>query len=135
MLTFNHQGKVEDPNSGGFNQQAMAAAQAADARHRAELERQAKAAGRSVGDDSANASANTSGALDPFEGVTDKDDKSASATKASATEDDDEVVDEAGLDDSDIKTVMAQTNCSRAKAANALRDNGNDLINAIMAIG
>ncbi|KAF8447687.1 nascent polypeptide-associated complex, alpha subunit [Boletus edulis BED1] len=42
-------------------------------------------------------------------------------------------VDETGVDPKDIELVMAQVNCSRAKAVRALKDNGGDLINAIMA--
>ncbi|KAI0064645.1 nascent polypeptide-associated complex, alpha subunit [Artomyces pyxidatus] len=42
-------------------------------------------------------------------------------------------VDETGVDPKDIELVMAQVNCSRAKAVRALKDSGGDLINAIMA--
>ncbi|EPQ58186.1 nascent polypeptide-associated complex, alpha subunit [Gloeophyllum trabeum ATCC 11539] len=44
-----------------------------------------------------------------------------------------EEVDETGVDPKDIDLVMAQVNCSRAKAVRALKDSGGDLINAIMA--
>jgi len=46
---------------------------------------------------------------------------------------DDGPVDETGVDQKDIDLVMAQVNCSRAKAVRALKDSGGDLINAIMA--
>jgi len=50
-----------------------------------------------------------------------------------ALEDDDEPVDETGVDPKEIELVMAQVNCSRAKAVRVLKENGGDLINAIMA--
>jgi len=46
---------------------------------------------------------------------------------------DDGPVDETGVDPKDIDLVMAQVNCSRAKAVRVLRESGGDLINAIMA--
>jgi nascent polypeptide-associated complex subunit alpha len=46
---------------------------------------------------------------------------------------DDGPVDETGIDPKDIDLIMAQVNCSRAKAVRALRESGGDLINAIMA--
>jgi len=42
-------------------------------------------------------------------------------------------VDETGVDPKDIDLVMAQVNCSRAKAVRVLKESGGDLINAIMA--
>lgn len=39
-------------------------------------------------------------------------------------------VDETGVDPKDIELVMAQVNCSRAKAVRALKESGGDLINA-----
>jgi len=46
---------------------------------------------------------------------------------------DDGPVDETGVDPKDIELVVAQVNCSRAKAVRALKEHNNDLINAIMA--
>jgi len=46
---------------------------------------------------------------------------------------DDGPVDETGVDPKDIELVMAQVNCSRAKAVRVLKENSGDLINAIMA--
>ncbi|KAG8905970.1 GAL4 enhancer protein [Tulasnella sp. 403] len=46
---------------------------------------------------------------------------------------DDEAVDETGLDPKEIETVMTQTECTRAKAVQALKASGGDLVNAIMA--
>lgn len=39
-------------------------------------------------------------------------------------------VDETGVDPKDIELVMAQVNCSRAKAVRVLKETGGDLINA-----
>ncbi|KAL0580270.1 GAL4 enhancer protein [Marasmius crinis-equi] len=50
-----------------------------------------------------------------------------------AEEEDDGPVDETGVDPKDIDLVMAQVNCSRAKAVRVLKQSGGDLINAIMA--
>jgi len=47
--------------------------------------------------------------------------------------DDDGPLDETGVDSKDIELVMAQVNCSRAKAVKVLKESGGDLINAIMA--
>ena len=41
-------------------------------------------------------------------------------------------VDEAGIEAKDIELVMSQANVSRAKAVKALRNNQNDIVNAIM---
>jgi len=46
---------------------------------------------------------------------------------------DDDPVDETGVEPKDIELVMAQVNCSRAKAVRVLKESGGDLINAIMA--
>ncbi|CAO2640589.1 NAC-alpha domain-containing protein 1 [Lemmus lemmus] len=47
-------------------------------------------------------------------------------------EEQEEEVEEAGLELRDIELVMAQANVSRAKAVRALRDNHSDIVNAIM---
>ena len=39
-------------------------------------------------------------------------------------------IDETGVDPKDIELVMAQVNCSRAKAVRVLKESGGDLINA-----
>lgn len=59
---------------------------------------------------------------------------SSASTTAVATDDADEEVDEEGLDAKDIELVMNQGNCSRAKAVKALRENENDVVNAIMEL-
>lgn len=46
--------------------------------------------------------------------------------------DEEGLVDEAGVDSKDIDLVMAQVNCSRAKAVRVLKESGGDLINASM---
>lgn len=43
---------------------------------------------------------------------------------------DDGPLDETGVDPKDIELVMAQVNCSRAKAVRVLKENAGDLINA-----
>ncbi|XP_039593588.1 uncharacterized protein nacad [Polypterus senegalus] len=47
---------------------------------------------------------------------------------------DEEELDETGLEVRDIELVMAQANVSRAKAVKALRHNKNDIVNAIMEL-
>jgi len=56
---------------------------------------------------------------------------SAEAIEA-AEEEDEEEVDEEGVDAGDIELVVAQANVSRAKAVKALKNNNNDIVNAIM---
>lgn len=46
-----------------------------------------------------------------------------------------EEVDETGVNPDDIAFVMEQTKCTRAAAVKALRENDNDMINAVMALG
>lgn len=43
-------------------------------------------------------------------------------------------VDETGVDAKDIELVVSQAGCSRAKAVAALKENDNDLVNAIMSL-
>src|SRR5260370_31720372 len=47
---------------------------------------------------------------------------------------DDGPVDETGVEPKDIELVMAQVNCSRAKAVRVLKESGGDLINASVSI-
>jgi len=47
--------------------------------------------------------------------------------------DDDEDVDESGLDKDEIQTIMTQANCSRAKAVKALKSKGN-IVDAILEL-
>mmetsp|Transcript_8106 Transcript_8106/g.11672 ORF Transcript_8106/g.11672 Transcript_8106/m.11672 type:complete len:357 (-) Transcript_8106:139-1209(-) len=46
----------------------------------------------------------------------------------------DEAVDESGVDSKDVELVMSQASCSRSKAVIALKENDNDLVNAIMSL-
>ena len=46
----------------------------------------------------------------------------------------DENVDESGVDAKDIELVISQANCSRAQAVKALKNNDNDIVNAIMEL-
>merc|ERR1719296_532140 len=41
---------------------------------------------------------------------------------------------EEGVESKDIELVMSQAGCSRAKAVKALKENDNDLVNAIMSL-
>merc|ERR1712187_1013888 len=45
-----------------------------------------------------------------------------------------EEVDDAGVEDKDIDLVMSQANVSRTKAVKALKNNANDIVNAIMEL-
>lgn len=56
--------------------------------------------------------------------------KGAGEKKKVVDDDEDGPVDETGVDAKDIELVMAQVNCSRAKAVRVLKENGNDLITA-----
>ena len=47
--------------------------------------------------------------------------------------DDDEEVDDSGVEQKDIDLVMSQANVSRAKAVKALKENDNDIVNAIVS--
>jgi len=49
-------------------------------------------------------------------------------------EDDGEEVDATGIEEKDIEIVVAQSNVSRKKAIKALKNNNNDIINAIMEL-
>jgi len=49
-------------------------------------------------------------------------------------DDDDEDVDESGVEPKDIELVMSQADVSRAKAVKALKSNDNDIVNAIMEL-
>ncbi|KAF9947137.1 Arginyl-tRNA synthetase, partial [Mortierella alpina] len=62
------------------------------------------------------------------------EDVEAGASAAAADEDDEEEVDEEGVSGEDIDLVIAQANCSRAKAVKALKANNNDIVNAIMEL-
>ncbi|KAJ3416014.1 hypothetical protein HDV05_003611 [Chytridiales sp. JEL 0842] len=53
---------------------------------------------------------------------------------APALADDDEEVDESGVEAKDIELVMQQANVSRSKAVKALKANDNDIVNAIMEL-
>ena len=50
------------------------------------------------------------------------------------TASDTDALDETGINPSDIDMVMSQAGCSRVAAVKALKENGNDLVNAIMSL-
>merc|ERR1712243_144201 len=49
-------------------------------------------------------------------------------------DEEDEEVDESGVEDKDIELVMSQASVSRSKAVRALKNNNNDIVNAIMEL-
>ena len=53
---------------------------------------------------------------------------------APIAEEDEEEVDETGVDEKDIELVITQANTTRAKAIKALKNNSNDIVNAIMEL-
>ncbi|KAG0314871.1 hypothetical protein BGZ99_007800 [Dissophora globulifera] len=66
-----------------------------------------------------------------------KDSGAEPAVDTAAKDDDDEDeegLDETGVEANDIDLVMAQANVSRSKAVKALKANGNDIVNAIMEL-
>ena len=52
----------------------------------------------------------------------------------SAAAEDEDAVDESGLEPNDIELVISQASVSRAKAVKALRSNNGDSVNAIMEL-
>merc|ERR1712179_695564 len=58
--------------------------------------------------------------------------ESAAHTTVPAVIQEDEEVDESGLEEKDIELVVSQANVSRARAVKALKKNNNDIVNAIM---
>lgn len=56
----------------------------------------------------------------------------AAATTAEEEEEDNEPVDATGIEEKDIDLVVTQANVSRNKAIKALKNNNNDIVNAIM---
>jgi nascent polypeptide-associated complex subunit alpha len=53
---------------------------------------------------------------------------------APIAEEDEEEVDDTGVDEKDIDLVMSQANVVRSKAIRALKNNNNDIVNAIMEL-
>jgi len=58
----------------------------------------------------------------------------ATTSVAPIAEEDEEEVDGTGVDEKDIELVVAQANTTRAKAIKALKNNSNDIVNAIMEL-
>merc|ERR1712088_775791 len=61
-------------------------------------------------------------------------DTASAMPEADEDEDDGEAVDETGVEAKDIELVMSQANVSRKRAVNALKNNDNDIVNAIMEL-
>ena len=62
------------------------------------------------------------------------DQSGSTAVVPPIAEEDEEEVDDTGVDDKDIDLVMSQANVPRAKAVRALKNNSNDIVNAIMEL-
>ncbi|EDW90709.1 nascent polypeptide-associated complex subunit alpha [Drosophila teissieri] len=58
----------------------------------------------------------------------------ATTSVAPIAEEDEEEVDDTGVDDKDIELVITQANTTRAKAIKALKNNNHDIVNAIMEL-
>ncbi|XP_033254279.1 nascent polypeptide-associated complex subunit alpha-like [Drosophila miranda] len=58
----------------------------------------------------------------------------ATTSVAPIAEEDEEEVDDTGVDEKDIELVITQANPTRAKAIKALKNNSNDIVNAIMEL-
>ncbi|XP_050295110.1 nascent polypeptide-associated complex subunit alpha [Anthonomus grandis grandis] len=78
-------------------------------------------------------------AAEKFKEVNPAGDGAAGSTTTSVApiaeeSDEDEEVDETGVEDKDVELVMSQANVSRPKAVKALKNNQNDIVNAIMEL-
>ncbi|CEG84644.1 Putative Nascent polypeptide-associated complex alpha subunit Egd2 [Rhizopus microsporus] len=62
------------------------------------------------------------------------EEKSAEEAQAAVEEEEEEEVDAEGVEEKDIELVINQANVSRAKAIKALKNNDNDVVNAIMEL-
>lgn len=93
-------------------------------------QQQAAAAQQLAAQEAANAGADHSG----HDHSHDKGKEKAEEKKVEEEDDDDEEVDDSGLEQKDIELVMTQASVSRKKAVKALKDNGNDIVNSIMAL-
>lgn len=60
--------------------------------------------------------------------------KPSAASMAAPPSIPEESVDDEGVEPKDIELVMSQAGCSKAKAVKALKENDNDLVNAIMSL-
>merc|ERR1719391_1953620 len=60
--------------------------------------------------------------------------EAASVPAAIAEEEEGEEVDASGVEEKDVELVMSQANVSKAKAVKALKNNANDIVNAIMEL-
>lgn len=61
-------------------------------------------------------------------------DTASTTVVAPIAEEDEEEVDETGVDEKDIELVVSQANVPRARAIRALKNNKNDIVNAIMEL-
>ncbi|KAI9247837.1 NAC domain-containing protein [Sporodiniella umbellata] len=66
--------------------------------------------------------------------ATDAEKSEEKPTEEAQAEDDDEEVDAEGVEEKDIELVVKQANTTRPKAIKALKNNNNDVVNAIMEL-
>ncbi|XP_033116921.1 nascent polypeptide-associated complex subunit alpha-like [Anneissia japonica] len=71
-------------------------------------------------------------APDPSQAIS--SDAAAANTPTIQEESDEEEVDDSGVEHKDIELVMSQANVSKQKAVKALKNNQNDIVNAIMEL-
>merc|ERR1719323_2040527 len=88
------------------------------------------------GKDRGSVSAGADGGCQQFNKVDVPQASDAAAAPAPILEEDedDEEVDTSGVEEKDIELVMSQANVSRGKAVKALKNNANDIVNAIMEL-
>ncbi len=61
-------------------------------------------------------------------------DSNATVAQSIQEESEEEEVDESGVESKDIELVVVQANVTRSKAVKALKNNNNDIVNAIMEL-
>lgn len=92
----------------------------------AELNAQQAAAQRAVAAENAKSGLDKAAASQPA--------RTAAPAAAAAASADEPAVSEDGVDAKDVDLVMDQAHCTRAQAIQALKNNNNDLVNAIMEL-
>jgi nascent polypeptide-associated complex subunit alpha len=109
------------------NDDSSAASQAAAAK---QFQQQQAAMMQSTAGITNNADSSSDNAMPSLDSLSAALDPSSIDGTASNTD----ALDETGINPSDIDMVMSQAGCSRVAAVKALKENGNDLVNAIMSL-
>lgn len=109
------------------NDDTSAASQAAAAK---QFQQQQAAMMQSTAGITNNADSSSDNAMPSLDSLSAALDPSSIDGTASNTD----ALDETGINPSDIDMVMSQAGCSRVAAVKALKENGNDLVNAIMSL-